>query len=334
MNKTSSLLILTAALLWSCQPSEERFDASGIFEAREVIISAEVPGRLTSFDLREGQRLRSGQLIGTIDCMDIMLQRDQIRATIKALSQKQNQAGPQTDILEEQLNAQQKQVAALEEQLQVLEIEQQRVGKLVKAEAAPDKQFDDVNGQVQVLQKQIEAARSQENVIRQQISSQRRAVSIQNRGILSEQSPMEVNIQRLEEQLEKCALHSPFDGTVLLTYAEENELAAPGKALYKIASLDTLTLRAYITGNQLANTRLNQVVEVHTDNGEGGYRQTTGHITWISDKAEFTPKTIRTKDERANLVYAIKIGVPNNNGYLKIGMYGEVLFSHQNDTDE
>ena len=333
MNKIY-ILILLVFLLAGCHSKENRFDASGIFEAREMIISAEASGRLVNFDIREGQNLKSGQLIGNIDCNYIALQRDQVRATIEALSQKQNQPGPQTDILQQQLASQQKQVAALEEQLRVLEVEQQRAARLVKAEAAPSKQLDDLNGQVQVLVKQVEAARSQETVIKQQISSQKRAINIQNRGILSEQSPLEVNIKILDDQLEKCSLRSPVDGTVLLTYAEENELATPGKALYKIASLDTLTFRAYITGNQLPDTRLNQSVTILTDDGEGGYRQNSGHITWISDKAEFTPKTIRTRDERANLVYAVKVAVPNQDGYLKIGMYGEVILSHQKDTNE
>jgi len=178
---------------------------------------------------------------------------------------------------------------------------------------------------VNVLKEKIVAAKTQLNVLQSQINSQRRSVAIQNRGILSEKEPMEKKVALIQDQLNKTLIKNPVSGTVLTKYAEENEFTATGKALYKIANLSTMKLRAYITGNQLSQVKLNQPVKVKVDDGKGKYRVLPGTITWISDKAEFTPKTIQTKDERANLVYAVKINVAND-GYLKIGMYGEVVF--------
>jgi HlyD family secretion protein len=316
--------ILFPALVFSaCGNDGNDFDASGIFEADEVIISAEVPGKLLQFDIEEGARLEKGQQVGLIDCKQLELQKAQVEAGIEAVRQKQNDAGPQTAVYKEQLSVQQKQIAALNEQLRVLEKEQVRLERLVAAEAAPVKQLDDLNGQVDILKKQIEAAESQTEVVRQQIRSQQQAVSIVNRGILSEQKPMQQQIALLDDQIRRCTLTNPVEGTVLLTYAEENEMAAPGKPLYKIADFSTLDLRAYVSGDQHSQLKLNQDVSVLVDEGASGYREYPGSITWISEKAEFTPKTIQTKEERANLVYAIKIRVIND-GYLKIGMYGEV----------
>lgn len=183
--------------------------------------------------------------------------------------------------------------------------------------------MDDVEGQIDVLKKQIEATESQVSVLNQQIKSQQLQVSIQNRGVLSERKPLEERIAQMDDQLQRCSITNPIDGTVLVKYATTDEMTATGKALYKIANLSTLTLRAYITGDQLAKIKLNQPVKVFVDNGKETYKEMSGIVTWIASKAEFTPKTIQTKDERANLVYATKIKVKND-GYLKIGMYGEV----------
>ncbi len=328
-----STAITIIYFLIGCQPTENSFDASGIFEADEIIVSAETAGKLLQFDISEGKQLKAGQIIGTVDCRGLALKKAQAQASISALSDKKAEAGPQVDILDQQLLSQQLQVATLEEQVRVLQKEQERIEKLVKAEAVPVKQLDDIEGQIDILEKQISAAKSQEGIIQQQIRSQQRAVNIQNRGILSEVGPMELQVAQLEDQLRKCTLQNPIDGTVLLKYAEANELAAPGKALYKIANLDSLTLRAYISGSQLSAIRLNQQVQVLVDDSNGSYRKLNGRISWISDKAEFTPKTIQTKEERTNLVYASKIEVKND-GYLKIGMYGEVLFQAQNSENE
>jgi HlyD family secretion protein len=203
------------------------------------------------------------------------------------------------------------QLAALREQLKQAEREQQRITNLLKADAATQKQLDDANTQIAVIKKQIEAQQSSLNIT---------AASLNEETL-----PLTVQVEQLNDQLQKCTLINPVNGTVLTKYAEANEMAVNGKPLYKIADLSAMILRAYITGDQFAQVKINQPVKVLVDAAEGKYTEYTGTIAWISDKAEFTPKTIQTKDERANLVYATKIKVKND-GRLKIGMYGEVKF--------
>jgi HlyD family secretion protein len=322
MNRTYFSLFLLLGFA-GCKSSDQDFDASGVFEADEVIISSEAVGKILRFDVEEGTELKAGQVIGSVDCKNLSLQKAQIEAGISALGQKTNDAAPQTQIVREQLISQQRQIATQREQLRILERERKRIDNLVKAEAVPAKQLDDVEGQIDILKKQIEATESQVSVLNQQIKSQQQQVAIQNRGVLSERKPLEERIAQMDDQLQRCTITNPIDGTVLIKYAAANEVTATGKALYKIANLSTLTLRAYITGDQLGKIKLNQPVKVFVDNGKDAYKEVSGTVTWIASKAEFTPKTIQTKDERANLVYAAKIKVKND-GYLKIGMYGEV----------
>ena len=312
--------------LWamaSCKSGDQAFDASGVFEANEVVISSEATGRILKLDIAEGSILAAGQNIGSIDCANLGLQKAQVEASIDALGQKQNDASPQTQILREQLLTQQAQVATQKEQLRVLEKERVRLQNLVKAEAIPTKQLDDLEGQIDILKKQMATTETQAAVLRQQIKSQEQQVAIQNRGILSERKPLQERVAQIDDQLKRCFIINPQAGTVLVKYAELNEVTAMGKPLYKIADLSTLTLRAYISGDQLGKVKLNQQVKVFVDNGKEDYKEMAGTIESIATKAEFTPKTIQTKDERANLVYAIKIKVKND-GFLKIGMYGEV----------
>lgn len=322
MNRTYFSLFLLLGFA-GCKSSDQDFDASGVFEADEVIISSEAVGKILRFDVEEGTELKAGQVIGSVDCKNLSLQKAQVEAGISALGQKTNDAAPQTQIVREQLISQQRQIATQREQLRILERERKRIDNLVKAEAVPAKQLDDVEGQIDILKKQIEATESQVSVLNQQIKSQQQQVAIQNRGVLSERKPLEERIAQMDDQLQRCTITNPIDGTVLIKYAAANEVTATGKALYKIANLSTLTLRAYITGDQLGKIKLNQPVKVFVDNGKDAYKEVSGTVTWIASKAEFTPKTIQTKDERANLVYAAKIKVKND-GYLKIGMYGEV----------
>ncbi|WP_428657491.1 HlyD family secretion protein [Runella sp.] len=322
MNRTYFSLFLLIVLT-ACKGSDQDFDASGVFEADEVVISSEAAGKITRFEVEEGSDLKAGQVIGNVDCKNLSLQKAQIEASIDALGQKTNDAAPQTQIVREQLISQQRQIATQREQLRVLERERKRIDNLVKAEAVPAKQLDDIDGQIDILKKQIDATESQVAVLNQQIKSQQQQVSIQNRGVLSERKPLQERIAQMDDQLQRCNITNPIDGTVLVKYAAADEMTATGKALYKIANLSTLTLRAYITGDQLGKVKLNQPVKVFVDNGKDAYKEVSGTVTWIASKAEFTPKTIQTKDERANLVYAAKIKVKND-GYLKIGMYGEV----------
>ena len=292
-----TLVILSLIALASCTGKKNDFDASGTFEAEEIIISSEASGTIRQFNIEEGQTLEEGQAIGFIDSTQLFLKKKQLEAQINALLSKRPDVAAQ--------------LAALQEQLASTEKEQKRVSNLVKADAATTKQLDDVNSQLEVIKKQIDAQKS--------------ALGISSEGMNKDAIPLQIQIEQTNDQLSKCRIINPVNGTVLGKYAEANEMAAPGKPLYKIADLRTITLRAYVTGDQLPMLKLNQQVTVLNDDGKGGYKQTNGTVTWISDKAEFTPKTIQTKDERANMVYALKINVQND-GTFKIGMYGELKF--------
>jgi HlyD family secretion protein len=308
-----TILLLLFPLLFSCHSTTREFDASGSFEADEVVVSSQVNGQLLQFSVNEGDSLAPGQVVGIIDSSSLSLQKAQVNATIRSLSEKTQTVAPQVQLLNNQLAVQQA-------QLQNLAHEKERIERLVKADAATGKQLDDINSQIEVTKRQME-------VTRQQIAVQRSNIATQNRGILSEKAPLEKQVALVEEQLSRARITNPAKGIVLTKYAEQGEVTAAGKPLYKIADLSVMTLRAYVTGGQLSQLKLNQQVSVGIDDGKGGYRMYKGTITWISDKAEFTPKTIQTKEERANLVYAFKIRVPND-GYLKIGMYGEVKFQN------
>jgi HlyD family secretion protein len=303
-------VIALAVLVSACNRSKYDADASGTFEADEVIVSSEIGGKLLSFNLEEGTTLDSGKAVGVIDAENLTLQKQQVEESIKALSSKTADVNPQVKLLQDQLSVQQ---SELDRQSR----ERTRTENLVKADAATGKQLDDINAQIDVIRKQI-------NVTQQQINVQKNNVQTQNRSILSEGAPLEKRVAQLDDQLKRATIVNPLAGTVLTKYAEAGEITSPGKALYKIADLSTLTLRAYITGTQISEVKLNQQVKVRVDKGKDEYKEIPGTITWISDKAEFTPKTIQTKEERANLVYAVKINVKND-GFLKIGMYGEVL---------
>jgi HlyD family secretion protein len=296
-------------MLFSCHSNQDKIDASGTFESDEVIVSSQLGGELLSFNVEEGDTLSAGEVVGHIDSTDVALQKQQVQATIQSLQEKTTDVEPQIKLLRDQLAVQQT-------QLNNLLKNQERFQNLVASGAATQKQLDDINTQVEAMRKQM-------LVTEQQINVQRSSVGTQNSTVLSQKKPLQKQEAQLAEQLSKANIINPINGTVLTKYAEAGEVTAPGKALYKIANLSYLNLRAYITGAQLSTVKLNQQVHVFIDSGANNYRQYTGTIIWISDKAEFTPKTIQTKDERANLVYAIKIKVKNDD-YLKIGMYGEV----------
>jgi HlyD family secretion protein len=284
-------------LLTSCGHDKNEHDATGTFEAVETIVSAEANGTIKELNIEEGQELKQGATIGYIDSVQLHLKRKQLLAQIKVLFSKM----PDT----------QAQVAALEEQLKQAEREQKRVSNLVKADAGTQKQLDDVNSQIAVLKKQIEAQRS--------------SLGIMSNSLNEETSPLKVQIEQLDDQIQKCRIVNPVRGMVLTKYMEANEMALPGKPLYKIADLSEIILRAYVTGDQFGAIKAGQAVKVLVDTEGGKYKEYEGKLEWISDKAEFTPKTIQTKEERANLVYAVKIKLKND-GLLKIGMYGEVKF--------
>lgn len=306
-----SLTTLLLCTLAACNNNGHKFDATGTFEATEVIVSSEISGKILSLNINEGDTVSANRTIGVVDAEGISLQKEQVEASISSLNEKTADVSPQVKLLQDQLAVQQS-------QLNNLLHEQKRMEKLVAQDAATTKQLDDINAQIDVVKKQM-------NVTKQQIAVQQSNVSTQNRAVLSESKPLQKRVAQLDDQLKRANIINPINGTILTKYAEAGELTSTGKALYKIADLSTMKLRAYVTGDQLSLIKLGQKVKVLVDAGKEQYKEMNGTITWISDKAEFTPKTIQTKEERANLVYAIKIDVKND-GYLKIGMYGEVMF--------
>jgi HlyD family secretion protein len=305
------LIVICSALLLSCNRKNSQFDASGTFEADEVIVSSELSGKILRFDVEEGKSFSKDSIVGVLDAENIYLQKEQVEASIQSLGEKTSDVMPQVKLLENQLSVQQTKLSTLLH-------EKTRIENLLKQDAATGKQLDDITAEIDVAKKNI-------TVTEQQINVQRNNIATQNRSILSEGKPLEKRVAQLDDQLKKANIINPVNGTVITKYAEAGEMTSSGKALYKIADLSTMTLRAYITGTQLSQVKLGQTVKVLVDDGADKYKEIPGNITWISDKAEFTPKTIQTKDERANLVYAIKVKVKND-GYLKIGMYGEVKF--------
>ena len=326
MKKMKSFLwaAVAALTLAACAGTEETMDASGSFEAEERVISAEATGKILRLNIEEGQALKAGETVGQIDVENLRLQAEQVSASMEALHKKANDAGPQVAVLEAQLAAHSRQMASLSKQLEVVDKEVARFKTLVASDAATQKQLDDLTGQKAVLEKQWSAAESQAEVIKAQIRAAKAGVQIQNTGILSEELPAQKRLELIEKQMSDGAVLNQYAGTVLAQYAREGEFTAIGKPLYKIADLSEIYLRAYITGDQLPQVKLGQEMKVLTDDGQGGYHETTGTISWISDKAEFTPKTIQTKAERANMVYAVKVKVKNEEGRYKIGMYGGV----------
>ncbi len=284
--------------MFSCNNKENDFDASGSFEAVETILSAEANGQILQLNVEEGQQLEAGQKVGFIDSTQLAINKMQLRQNEKAILSGRPQIQIQTESLKRQLDN--------------VILDRNRTEKLVKGGVASQKQLDDINSKVAALQSQIKAQKSSLETTTENLTQQGNTVGVQLKGI--------------EDQLSKSMIVNPIKGTVLAKYAEQYEMAVIGKPLYKIANLETLDLRAYITGTQLPQIKIGQQVKVRIDQGEKKYKEYQGTIAWISDKSEFSPKTIPTKDERANLVYAIKVRVKND-GYLKIGMYGEVLWS-------
>lgn len=291
-------LLSLSFLLFSCSNGSEEYDATGSFEATEIIVSSQANGRILALHVNEGEQLQSGQIVGRIDSTQLYLQKMSLLSNAKGVRAQQPDISKQT--------------SAIQDQIKTLKREKARVERLIAANAANRKQLDDIESQLEVLQSQLSAQTSILQKNSQHISAQSSTIDIQ--------------VAQLDDQLEKTRITSPITGTVLNRYAETGELATMGTPLFKIADTGTLYLRAYVTNDQLALIKLNDEVTVRVDDGEGGMKSYKGEISWISDKSEFTPKTIQTKNERANLVYALRIAV-HNDGFLKIGMYGEVKFT-------
>ena len=291
-------LLSLSFLLFSCSNGSEEYDATGSFEATEIIVSSQANGRILALHVNEGEQLQKEQIVGRIDSTQLYLQKMSLLSNAKGVRAQQPDISKQT--------------SAIQDQIKTLKREKARVERLIAANAANRKQLDDIESQLEVLQSQLSAQTSILQKNSQHISAQSSTIDIQ--------------VAQLDDQLEKTRITSPITGTVLNRYAETGELATMGTPLFKIADTGTLFLRAYVTNDQLALIKLNDEVTVRVDDGEGGMKSYKGEISWISDKSEFTPKTIQTKNERANLVYALRIAV-HNDGFLKIGMYGEVKFT-------
>lgn len=286
----SIILLLTA-----CGKGNGDYDASGVFETTEVIVSAEANGKIMRLNFIEGQQVEQGKALGYIDTVQLYLKKMQLLTNTSAIK------SGRVDIP--------RQIAAIKQQIATQKNEQKRFENLVKANAANQKQLDDINAQILVLERQLTA--------------QTELLENSNKNISEQSSGLEVQVAQINDQIQKSIICSPINGTILSKYAEQGELATQGRALFKVADIEHMFLQAYITASQLTQVKIGQAVKVYADFGEKEMKEYSGTITWISDKSEFTPKTIQTRDERANLVYAVKVAVKND-GYLKYGMYGEL----------
>jgi HlyD family secretion protein len=293
-------LALAAFALAACSANGMADDAQGTFEATEVTVSSEATGRILAFGADEGTFLDEGETVGNIDDMQLTLKKRQLVASRGSVESRRPDVAVQ--------------IAATEQQIATAQTERRRVIKLLDSDAASQKQLDDVNAQIETLTRQLAAQKS--------------TLEASSRGITGESAALEWQIAALDDQIARCRVVSPIAGTVLEKYAEKGELAVPGKALFKVADLGRMYLRAYVTASQLTGITVGKDVRVFAEAGEGSAHEYAGRITWISGKAEFTPKTIQTKDERANLVYAVKIAVEND-GFLRIGMYGSARFDEK-----
>lgn len=289
--------IFLALTVAACSGTAGRYDATGTFETTEVVVSSETSGKLLGMDVEEGMKLEAGQTVGIVDTVQLHLKKLQLEASARSVE------GQRPDI--------RKQIAATQEQLRQAERERNRVERLFEADAANRKQLDDAESLLQVLRKQLAAQNS----------------TLQNsdRSLTWQSSSVDIQVAQVDDQLAKCHIRAPMAGTVLAKYAEAGEFVAPGTPLFRLGDMEQMYLRAYITSEQLADVSLGQKVKVIADYGGRQQREYEGTVTWISDTSEFTPKNILTKDERANLVYAVKVSV-RNDGMLKIGMYGGIVF--------
>ena len=293
--RRSRLPILAVALLAAagCGGGDAP-DAYGNFEAVEVVVSAETSGQIRAFALQEGMRVARGAIVAAIDTTQLALERQQIEA-------QRNAAGSRGTEVSEQLRV-------LEVQREIAARAYERTRRLHAAHAATAQQLDQTEGEYRTLVAQIQAARAQRESVGMDVVAS------------------DARVAQIADRISRSIVRNPQEGTVLTTYARTGEVVQTGQPLYRIADLDTLILRAYVSGDQLTEVRLGQEARVRVDRGDGELSSLPGRVTWISPTAEFTPTPIQTRDERADLVYAVKVLVPNSDGRLKIGMPGDVSF--------
>lgn len=299
--KQNILTIATILVILSaCNRNKLNHDASGTFEATEIIVSSEASGKIEEFNVTEGDELHKGQQLGYIDTTQLYLQKLLLQTSGKAVSARRSDISAQ--------------IASTKEQIVKAELEYRRISNLLKDGATTQKQMDDADSQLKVLQKTLTA--------------QLNSLTTSNNSIDKESNAYEIQVAQIEDQLKKSRITSPIEGTVLSKYAEAKEMTATGNPLFKIADIKHLYLRAYVVAPQLDKIKTGQETTVYINSSDSGQKAYKGIISWISDKAEFTPKTIQTQDERQNLVYAVKIAVENTDGAIKIGMYGDVDFNN------
>ncbi|MCF8219583.1 MAG: efflux RND transporter periplasmic adaptor subunit [Bacteroidales bacterium] len=287
------LFLSISLFMVSCSSNDDKSDAYGNFQAKEITVSAQSQGELKSFDVTKGAKLKEGQMLGYIDTSSLHLQRKQLLAKKRSVKTRLNN-------LKAQINVQ-------EQKLKNAKVQRNRIRKLHADNAATEQQLDDIKGKVKTTEKQIQS------------------IEVQKQGVYAEMDVLDTRIALLEDKIDKAMIKNPVTGTVINKFVEKGELVAPGKTLYKVAEMDKMELKVYISGAQLPHVKIGQKVEVLIDENKTENRKLTGKVSWISDDAEFTPKVIQTKEERVKLVYAVKIRVPND-GSLKIGMPGEANF--------
>ena len=320
----ASIVMMVSA----CGNKEKEYDATGTFEATEVTISAKSTGELKLFDVTEGEQVKNGDVVGRIDAYQLQLKKEQLEASRGQLSANKRQLASTRKATESSQLDLEKQVSSISQQIANARREHQRFSELVKDGAVPRKQLDDISYQIKVLEKQLEATRDKIRSNNASLSEQGAGIAAQIDGIDAQTAGLESQIRQIEDQIANTEVVAPFTGTVLEKYTELGEFVTTGKPLFKMADTQNMFLRAYVTSAQLQNIKVGQKVKVFADYGDGQKKEYDGTISWISSRSEFTPKTILTDDERADLVYAVKIAIKND-GYVKIGMYGEVKFKSE-----
>jgi HlyD family secretion protein len=312
-------------LLVACGNKEKEYDATGTFEATEVTVSAKSTGELQRFDVTEGQEINQNVVVGTIDAYQLKLQRQQLENTKEQLKANKKQLNATRGATNSKQLDLEKQVASIRQQIANAQRERQRYNELVNDGAVPRKQLDDINYQIKVLEKQLAATQEQIRSNNASLKEQSQGITAQMEGIDAQQLTVESQKAQLDDQIANSDIKAPITGSVLEKYVERGEYVTVGKPLFKMADTQNMFIRAYVTSAQLKDIKVGQQVKVFADYGNGQKKSYDGTVTWISSRSEFTPKTILTDDERADLVYAVKIAFKND-GYVKIGMYGEVKF--------
>ena len=314
-----------AIMMVACGNKDQEYDATGTFEVTEVTVSAKASGELLSFIMQEGDTLTAQAVIGQIDATQLRLKKDQLNTTKSQLNANRKQMRASKGATDsKRLNLDQ-QVASLRQQIANAKRERQRYSELLRDGAVPRKQVDDISYQISVLEKQLAATQEQIKSNNASLADQSAGIDAQIESIDAQIAGIDVQQAQLDDQIANTVIKSPISGTVLEKYVEQGEFVSVGKPLFKVSDTQNVNLRAYVTSAQLEKIKVGQAVKVMTDYGNNSGKTYDGTITWISSKSEFTPKTIVTEDERADLVYAIKVLVKNG-GDIKMGMYGKVKF--------